>query len=62
MPGYTLAAEPVAPVTIVIAADHPDRVAGTPYGTDTVVRRLREVGCTVAIDAGAIPPPTALTC
>jgi phenylalanyl-tRNA synthetase beta chain len=50
VPGYTLAAEPVAPVTIVIAADHPDRVAGTTYGTATVVLRLREVGCTVALD------------
>ncbi len=49
VPGYTLAAEPVEPVTIVIAADHPDRVAGTPYGTNTVVRRLREVGCTVEL-------------
>jgi phenylalanyl-tRNA synthetase beta chain len=49
VPGYTLAAEPVEPVTIVIAADHPDRVAGTSYGTDTVVRRLREVGCTVEV-------------
>ncbi len=48
-PGYTLAVEPVEPVTIVIAADHPDRVAGTAYGTDTVVRRLREVGCTVEL-------------
>ena len=47
VPGYTLAAEPAVPVTITIAADHPDRVAGTTYGTDTVVRRLREVGCTV---------------
>ena len=47
VPGYTLASEPVEPVTIVIAADHPDRVAGTTYGTGTVIRRLREVGCTV---------------
>ena len=49
VPGYTLAAEPTEPVTIVIAADHPDRVAGTSYGTGTVVRRLREVGCTVEL-------------
>ena len=35
------------PVTIVMPADHPDRVAGTSYGTDTVISRLREVGCTV---------------
>jgi phenylalanyl-tRNA synthetase beta chain len=47
VPGYTLAAEPVEPTRIAIAADHPDRVAGTTYGTGTVIRRLREVGCTV---------------
>ena len=47
VPGYTLAAEPIEPVTIVIRADHPDRVAGLSYGTDVVVSRLREVGCTV---------------
>lgn len=46
-PGYTLASQPVEPVTIVIPANHPDRVAGTSYGADTVVSRLREVGCTV---------------
>jgi len=47
VPGYTLASAPIEPVVIVIPADHPDRVAGTSYGTDTVIRRLREVGCTV---------------
>jgi phenylalanyl-tRNA synthetase beta chain len=47
VPGYTLASAPIEPVRIVIPADHPDRVAGTSYGTDTVIRRLREVGCTV---------------
>jgi phenylalanyl-tRNA synthetase beta chain len=47
VPGYTLASAPIEPVVIVIRADHPDRVAGTSYGTDTVIRRLREVGCTV---------------
>ena len=47
VPGYTLAAEPVEPVEIEIRADHPDRVAGLTYGADTVVARLREVGCTV---------------
>ena len=35
------------PVRIVIPADHPDRVAGASYGTQTVVSRLREVGCAV---------------
>ena len=33
----------------MIPADHPDRVAGASYGTDTVVERLREVGCTVEL-------------
>ncbi len=47
VPGYTLASAPIEPVRIVMPADHPDRVAGTSYGTDTVIRRLREVGCTV---------------
>jgi len=47
VPGYTLASAPIEPVRIVISADHPDRVAGTSYGTDTVINRLREVGCTV---------------
>jgi phenylalanyl-tRNA synthetase beta chain len=47
VPGYTLASAPIEPVRIVIPADHPDRVAGTSYGTDTVIGRLREVGCTV---------------
>jgi phenylalanyl-tRNA synthetase beta chain len=45
--GYTLASVPVRPARIVIAADHPDRVAGASYGTETVIARLREVGCTV---------------
>jgi phenylalanyl-tRNA synthetase beta chain len=30
-----------------MAADHPDRVAGTTYGRETVVRRLQEIGCDV---------------
>ena len=47
VPGYTLASVPIEPVRIVMPADHPDRVAGTSYGADTVIRRLREVGCTV---------------
>src|SRR4029077_17018872 len=47
----------VPTAVISMAADHPDRVAGVVYGRDTVVRRLREVGCTV-IQTPA-PPPTA---
>jgi len=47
VPGYSLASAPTEAVTIVIPADHPDKVAGISYGTDTVIDRLREVGCTV---------------
>jgi phenylalanyl-tRNA synthetase beta chain len=59
--GYTLASVPVTPVRIVIPADHPDRVAGASYGAETVIARLREVGCTVdpadpAEAAGAAGP------
>jgi phenylalanyl-tRNA synthetase beta chain len=47
VPGATHASAPVPQVTIAIAADYPDRVAGQAYGPATVVRRLREVGCEV---------------
>ena len=47
MPGLTKAEAPVAPVTIELSADYPDRVAGVVYGLDTVVARLQEVGCAV---------------
>jgi phenylalanyl-tRNA synthetase beta chain len=47
VPGVTHAQVPVAPVTIQLAADYPDRVAGVVYGMDTVVARLQEVGCEV---------------
>jgi len=46
VPGCTHACVDVPPVTILMAADYPDRVAGVVYGRDIVVRRLREVGCT----------------
>lgn len=46
-PGVTGYAAGTAPQTITMAADHPDRVAGTGYGRETVVRRLQEVGCDV---------------
>jgi phenylalanyl-tRNA synthetase beta chain len=46
-PGCTHASAEVAPVVISMAAGYPDRVAGVAYGRDTVVRRLREVGCSV---------------
>jgi len=47
LPGYSLAAEPIEPVEIVIDPALPDHVAGVRYGAETVVRRLREVGCEV---------------
>ncbi len=47
VPGCTHASVEVPPVVISMAADYPDRVAGLVYGRDTVVRRLREVGCEV---------------
>jgi phenylalanyl-tRNA synthetase beta chain len=49
LPGRTVLAEPVPAVTIQMAADYPDSVAGVGYGLDTVQSRLREVGCTVQV-------------
>jgi phenylalanyl-tRNA synthetase beta chain len=46
-PGVTEVVLPYAPRTVAMAADHPDRVAGTTYGRETVVRRLQEIGCDV---------------
>jgi phenylalanyl-tRNA synthetase beta chain len=45
--GCTHAQVPVTPVTISMAADYPDRVAGVIYGRDTAIKRLTEVGCEV---------------
>jgi phenylalanyl-tRNA synthetase beta chain len=58
VPGCTHASADVAPVVISMAADYPDRVAGVVYGLDIVVRRLREVGCTVR-EVRAAAPSTA---
>ncbi len=55
VPGCTHAQADVAPVVISMAVDYPDRVAGVVYGRDTVVRRLREVGCTVTQTRTASP-------
>jgi phenylalanyl-tRNA synthetase beta chain len=46
-PGVTEVIAPSAPHTIAMPANHPDRVAGTEYGRETVVRRLQEIGCDV---------------
>ncbi|MFJ5549005.1 phenylalanine--tRNA ligase subunit beta [Streptomyces sp. NPDC093225] len=45
--GVTELTAPVAPRTVAMRADHPDKVAGVAYGRETVVRRLQEVGCDV---------------
>ncbi len=48
-----------APVSITIAANHPDKVAGLEYGRDVVVRRLADVGCEVSADGDrlrVVPP------
>jgi phenylalanyl-tRNA synthetase beta chain len=47
VPGCSYAFADVPPVTVTMAADYPDRVAGTGYGPDTVTARLRQVGCEV---------------
>src|SRR5262249_21312823 len=51
-PGYTHAAVEVPPVSIMMAPDYPDQVAGMDYGRDTVIARLGEVGCEVSVDRG----------
>jgi phenylalanyl-tRNA synthetase beta chain len=48
-PGRTVATEPIEPVSIQMAADYPDSVAGVVYGLETVTTRLREVGCAVQV-------------
>jgi phenylalanyl-tRNA synthetase beta chain len=53
VPGCTHAWVEVEPVTIAMAASYPDEVAGVVYGLDTVVRRLREVGCEVRQEPAA---------
>jgi phenylalanyl-tRNA synthetase beta chain len=55
VPGCTHAWVDVPQPVISMATDYPDRVAGVVYGRDTVVRRLREVGCSV-FQTRAVPP------
>ncbi|MFF2613772.1 phenylalanine--tRNA ligase subunit beta [Kitasatospora sp. NPDC058046] len=57
--GVTDIAAPHPVRTITIAADLPDRVAGTGYGRETVTRRLQEIGCSVSgADILEVTPPT----
>jgi phenylalanyl-tRNA synthetase beta chain len=49
----------VAPPPVRLAVDLPGRVAGLDYPRDAVVRRLEQVGCTVAgTDVLDVSPPT----
>ena len=52
VPGCTHAQVEVPQVSITMAVDYPDKVAGTVYGRDAVLRRLYDVGCGVAEPAG----------
>jgi phenylalanyl-tRNA synthetase beta chain len=57
VPGCTHAWVDVPPVSITMAADYPDKVAGIGYGPRTVTGRLRQVGCEVSdAPAGAAGP------
>ena len=47
VPGCSMAGVDIEPVAIAMAADYPDQVAGLVYGLDTVLARLREVGCSI---------------
>jgi phenylalanyl-tRNA synthetase beta chain len=49
----------VPEVSITMAVDYPDKVAGTVYGRDTVVRRLQDVGCGVTEPASPAPDSAA---
>ena len=53
VPGCTHAQAEVAAVSVTMAPDHPDKVAGMDYGAVTVLRRLRQVGC--AIHGDTVP-------
>ena len=48
VPGCSHAQADVPQVTITMTVDYPDKVAGTVYGRDAVLRRLHDVGCEVS--------------
>lgn len=59
--GRTLIGEVPAMPTITMAAAHPAKLAGVEYSEETVIARLREVGCTVENDGQgmlSVTPPT----
>jgi len=57
--GCTHAQVDIPQVMITMAVDYPDKVAGTVYGRDAVLRRLHDVGCEVAGPASRPPEPDA---
>ncbi len=59
-PGCTHAQVDVPDVTITMALDYPDQVAGMSYGRDAVLRRLHEVGCAVTEVREAAGPQLAV--
>ena len=59
LPGCTHAQVQVPPVSITMTVDYPDKVAGTVYGRDAVLRRLHDVGCEVAEPASRPQEPDA---
>lgn len=60
VPGCQHAFVDVPPAQVAMAEDYPDRVAGVVYGLDTVVHRLRQLGCATEHDrAGKVLTVTA---
>ncbi len=59
VPGCTHAQVDVPTVSITMAVDYPDKVAGMVYGADTVVQRLQDVGCVVSAASGGRAEPDA---
>ena len=57
VPGCTHAQVEVPQVSITMAVDYPDKVAGTVYGRDAVLRRLHDVGCEVSEPASRPQEP-----
>ncbi len=53
VPGCTHASVDIPQVSIAMAGDYPDQVAGTVYGLDVVIERLRQVGCEISQPAMA---------
>ncbi|GAB2956464.1 phenylalanine--tRNA ligase subunit beta [Nonomuraea fastidiosa] len=66
-PGVTHADVEVTPARIAIPAGYPGRVAGVTYSKETVVERLRQVGCVVtdgadpAVRQGGVDPTGVVT-